>query len=238
MKRGFGRSVRRFGRNDIKRRYGVGSAKDKDRLRSNLRRLTICITVVIIILLLKNMNFSYAQRATSGIKSVITTEYNLKERFTALRDTVPVIKNSIMRVFGTGDSPGLMIMPVQGEITSGYGKRTHPVFKVESKHEGIDIAAPVGQPVKAALPGVVVEAGPHSEFGNVVVIEHSAGLRTLYGHLDQLRVEEGQQVSRGQTIGTVSNTGLSTGSHLHFEVWRNGRPVDPAHELDLGLIGT
>ncbi|MDD2573294.1 MAG: M23 family metallopeptidase [Bacillota bacterium] len=238
MKRGFRRSVRRFEKKDIRRRYGTGSAKDKNLLKNNLRNLTICIAVVIIILLLKKMDFFYAHKATSGIKSIITREYNLKERVVSLKDTIPVIRNSIMRVLGTGDSLGPMTMPVQGEITSGYGIRTHPVFKVESKHEGIDIAASAGEPVKAALSGVVVEAGPHPEFGNVVVIEHSTDLKTLYGHLDQIRVEESQEVSRGDTIGTIGSTGLSTGAHLHFEVWKNGRPVDPVHELDLGLTGT
>lgn len=236
MKKSFGVSVNRFRKRRVKRRYGIAGVKDKNRLRTNLRNLTLCISVVVIVLLLKNMNFSYAHRATRGIKSVITKEYGLRERFLYLRDTVPVIRDKITGVKGPVDPIETMIMPVQGDITSRYGMRLHPVFNVESKHEGIDIAAATGEPVKAVLSGEVVEAGLHPELGNVVAIEHSADLKTLYGHLGKIEVKKNQKVCQGEIIGLIGSSGLSTGSHLHFEVWRDGKPVDPAKEQGLNII--
>ncbi len=235
MKRAFGRSAGGFKKNGLSRRYWVRSTKDKNKLKDNLKKTTICIVIVMIILLLKNMNFSYAQKATTGIKSIITKEYNLKEKFTSFKNTIPVIQKSIMRVFNAEGSAGLMSMPVEGEITSGYGIRIHPVFNVERKHEGIDIAAPVGQPVKAAFEGVVIEVRSDENYGNTLVIDHSGGLKTLYGHLGQINVEENQKVTRGEIIGTVGNSGVSTGYHLHFEVWRNDKPVDPVDHLETSL---
>ncbi|HOC08153.1 MAG TPA: M23 family metallopeptidase [Bacillota bacterium] len=238
MKRAFGRSLRTIGRNNPGRRYGVKSVKDKSRLRSNIRNLTICIVVVLIILLLKNMTFSYAQRATAGIKAIITREYDIGERISSLKGAIPTLRRSILRVFNDDIPSGPMEMPVEGVITSGYGMRTHPVFNVELRHEGIDISAPPGEPVRAALAGVVIEAGSHPQFGNIVIIEHNTDLKTLYGHLDNIRVKENQEVSQGEIIGQLGSTGISTGPHLHFEVWRNGRPVDPVNELNPGLKDT
>jgi murein DD-endopeptidase MepM/ murein hydrolase activator NlpD len=232
MKRAFGRSAGSLKRSGLNRRYGGRSVKDKSKLRDNLKKLTICIFVVLIILLIKSMNFSYAQKTANGIKSIITSEYNVKDRLSSLKDMLPVMQRSIMRVFNVEESSALLNMPVQGPITSGYGIRTHPVFKVEKKHDGIDIGAPVGEPVKAALSGTVIEVRTDENYGNIVVIDHGSNLKTLYGHLDEIKVSENQQVFRGEEIGLVGNSGISTGSHLHFEVWINDRPVDPANELD------
>ncbi len=236
MKRSFRRSIGRFKRRDPRRKYGtVGGVRDKKRLKNNLRSLTLCISVVIIMLFIKSMDFSYAHRITGGVKSIITRKYDLKERFITLKDTIPGIRDKIIKLRGKGTSNGSMIMPVQGEITSGFGKRYHPVFNVESKHGGIDIAAAVGEPVRAALDGVVIEAGVRPDYGNVVIIEHRDSLKTLYGHLKDIKVVKGQEVYQGDTIGTVGNTGLSTGTHLHFEVWQNDKPVDPIHKLNPDL---
>lgn len=238
MKRDFKRKIARFRRKDFGRKYGTAGTGDKNRLKNNLRSLTLCISVVIIMLLIKNMDFSYARRVTAGVKSVITREYDLKERFIILKDTLPGIRDRMMKFIGTEKADDSMIMPVRGEITSGYGKRHHPVFNIESKHEGIDISAAAGEPVKAALGGVVIKAGEQSDFGNVIMIEHSVSLKTLYGHLRDIKVKEGQKVSQGDVIGSVGNTGLCTGTHLHFEVWRNDKPIDPMDELeqDLDLV--
>lgn len=84
----------------------------------------------------------------------------------------------------------------------------------------------------------MIEAGSHPQFGNIVIIEHITDMKTLYGHLENIRVKENQQVSQGEIIGQLGSTGISTGPHLHFEVWRNGRPVDPVNELNLGLKDT
>ncbi len=232
MKRAFGRHTGSFKRSRLGKKYGVRGVKDKNKLKDNLRKLTICIFVVLIIVLIKSMNFSYAQKAASGIKSIITSEYDLKERLGLVRDWLPGMQRNIMKVFNAEGSSALMSMPVDGPITSGYGMRTHPVFGVERKHDGIDIAAPVGEPVKAALPGTVTEIRADDNYGNVVLIDHGNGVKTLYGHLEDVRVSKDQQVSRDDIIGVVGNTGLSTGSHLHFEVWVNDRPVDPANRLD------
>lgn len=123
---------------------------------------------------------------------------------------------------------GRFIRPVEGRVTSGFGMRVHPIFKVRKMHTGIDISAPTGTPIRAADSGVVVEAGYIRGYGYTVIIDHGGGVATLYAHCSALLVAEGQEVQRGQTIARVGSTGYSTGPHLHFEIRINGEPVNPA----------
>lgn len=127
---------------------------------------------------------------------------------------------------------GRFVRPVEGQFTSGFGMRVHPIFKVRKMHTGIDIAAPAGTPIRAAGGGVVVEAGYIRGYGYTVIIDHGGGVATLYAHCSALLVAAGQEVTRGQTIARVGSTGYSTGPHLHFEVRVNGEPVNP---LNYGL---
>ena len=114
-----------------------------------------------------------------------------------------------------------LIWPVQGWISSHYGMRDGAM------HEGIDIAADQGQPVRAVKDGRVVFVGPRGTYGETVIIDHGNGLRTLYAHNSRLLVSEGQRVLAGQSIARVGSTGRSTGPHLHLEVLLNGVPFDP-----------
>jgi murein DD-endopeptidase MepM/ murein hydrolase activator NlpD len=115
--------------------------------------------------------------------------------------------------------------PVKGWISSGFGLRDgHP-------HEGLDIAAEEGEPVRAVRAGRVAFAGDRGTYGLAVIIDHGAGLTTLYAHLSALAVREGQWVKEGQVIGRVGSTGRSTGPHLHLEVRLNGIPYDPVYCL-------
>lgn len=124
--------------------------------------------------------------------------------------------------------PGEMQWPLTGPITSPFGMRLNPFGGGNTEfHPGIDIAVDVGTPVEAAAPGRVIIAGWVSGYGNYVAIDHGDGISTGYGHLSQIYVSVGQDVTRGQAIGASGNTGRSTGPHLIFEVRRNGTPVDP-----------
>ncbi len=122
---------------------------------------------------------------------------------------------------------GGFIRPVNGPIVSGFGMRYHPILKVNRMHNGVDIAAPHGTPIKAAADGEVIFAGYRRGYGNTLIIDHGGGVATLYAHCSALAVGEGTMVRQGQVIGYVGATGLATGPHLHFEVRRNGEPVNP-----------
>ncbi len=124
-------------------------------------------------------------------------------------------------------SSGKMLMPSRGPITSPFGNRFHPVLGYSRFHAGTDFGAEQGSPILAAETGVVIFAGWYGGYGNAVILEHGDGLTTLYGHASRLNVREGQTVKKGDVIAAVGTTGLSTGPHLHFEVRRNGKPVDP-----------
>lgn len=117
--------------------------------------------------------------------------------------------------------------PSYKNITSPYGMRYHPILRVNKLHTGIDIGAPYGVKIVAADGGSVIFAGWLGAYGNAIIIDHGAGLSTLYGHQSSLAVGVGDSVFKGQTIGKVGSTGWSTGAHLHFEVRKNGTPVNP-----------
>jgi murein DD-endopeptidase MepM/ murein hydrolase activator NlpD len=128
---------------------------------------------------------------------------------------------------GTYERRGFFGMPVNGRVTSSFGMRMHPLLGYARMHKGVDIGAPYGTPIYAANDGVVVFAGRNRGYGNFVKLNHAAGVASGYGHMSRIAVSRGARVSRGQVIGYVGSTGISTGPHLHWEVWRNGRAVNP-----------
>ncbi|HEU0132006.1 MAG TPA: M23 family metallopeptidase [Mycobacteriales bacterium] len=143
-------------------------------------------------------------------------------RLAALIRRLAARRPSTVRVSVSG-----LLWPTPGPVTSGFGWRIHPIYGYRRFHAGVDIGAPTGQPIVAALGGVVVTAGPLGTYGNLVVVDHGNGFATAYGHQSRVLVRVGQRVARGERIGLVGATGAATGPHLHFETRVDGDPVDP-----------
>ena len=143
---------------------------------------------------------------------------------TEIRDYIKNQKN-IYRATPTG-------WPMSGKISSGYGSRSHPVYDEQRLHTGIDISASPGTEVKVTADGVVALAGRTDGGGIVVIVEHGHGFRTAYAHNSKVLVKVGQRVKRGDTIALSGSTGISTGPHLHYEVWKNGQHTNPFNYLD------
>jgi len=126
------------------------------------------------------------------------------------------------------------IQPVNNKdlnrVASGFGYRIDPVYKTVKFHAGLDFSAPQGTPIYATADGRVTTAGNLSNgFGNHVIVNHGFGYQTLYGHMVRVKVRNGQLVKRGEVIGWVGSTGKSTGPHLHYEVHKGGRTIDPIY---------
>ncbi len=126
----------------------------------------------------------------------------------------------------TGSLPSGMPVAARA-LTSPFGMRYHPLTGGLMAHRGIDLAASAGSPVEATADGIVASAGWAGGYGLCVTVSHGGGLQTRYGHLSRLTVAAGQQVHRGDLIGLVGSTGLSTGPHLHYEVRVNGQAINP-----------
>lgn len=125
----------------------------------------------------------------------------------------------------------LFLYPVRGIITSPYGYRTDPFTGRQSMHYGIDIANRQGTAVKATLDGKVLKCGTSLVYGKYIIVKHPGGFQSLYAHLNKYLVRTGQNISQGQIIAELGNTGRSTGPHLHFSIYKNQKPVDPLKQL-------
>ncbi|HET6645244.1 MAG TPA: peptidoglycan DD-metalloendopeptidase family protein [Fimbriimonadales bacterium] len=135
-------------------------------------------------------------------------------RYYAVKSNVPVYRGSYR-------------MPVNGRITSTFGRRVHPITHAVRMHTGLDIAAPMGTPIHACGDGRVIFAGRRGGYGNCIIIDHGGGKASLYGHCSKLYVGVGKEVNKGDVIAAVGSTGLSTGPHCHWEIRINGKPVPP-----------
>lgn len=117
--------------------------------------------------------------------------------------------------------------PVKGNISSYFGEREHPVTGEKNMHTGIDIRAPVGSPVNTTAPGIVSFSGWTNDSGYIIVVEHGHGFSTAYAHNKKNHVSVGQKVKKGELIANSGSTGITTGPHLHYEVWKNGKQINP-----------
>ncbi len=125
------------------------------------------------------------------------------------------------------------IQPVQNKnltrLASGYGMRMHPILKYRKMHHGMDFTADTGTPIYATGDGKVIKASRGQGFGNMVIIDHGFGYKTKYAHMSKYNTRKGRNVKRGDIIGYVGNTGLSSGPHLHYEVHKNDTPINPVN---------
>ncbi len=150
----------------------------------------------------------------------------LKKQINASMESVSEIRGylarqrDVYRITPTG-------WPVNGHISSGFGMREHPKYHTQKFHTGIDLSVPQGTPVHATADGIVSYAGWSPGNGNIVVIEHGQGLSTVYAHNSKNLVRVGKTVQRGEVIAAAGATGVATGSHVHYEVWKNGHFIDP-----------
>jgi len=142
---------------------------------------------------------------------------------------IPHLKRDVNRPFQL--LKGAFIWPVIGRISSSFGYRVHPIRQDRHFHGGIDIAVPLGTRIRAAASGTVVQSGYINGFGKTVVINHGDGIKTLYAHNSRLLVRAGTKVNLGQIIAQAGSTGMSTGSHLDFRIYKNEKTVNPIKYL-------
>ncbi len=176
----------------------------------------------------KGDNLSKLARRYDTTVSNITSYNGLQNPDRLLPGQVLYIPTgSIAALSRAADQRLRMQWPVKGRVSSGYGWRIHPILKNRHFHGGIDIVAPEGTPVKAAASGKVAEVGNRGNYGLAVVLEHSGGVTTWYGHNSKVLVRVGDHVKQGQTIALVGRTGLTTGPHLDFRIKIGDQTVDP-----------
>ena len=174
---------------------------------------------------LKNINGLNKKNYKSGIKENVIENINVKNIVD--NQEVQRIQN-IQNENINNKNFGKILWPVKsGKITSKFGNRNHPVLKSVKFHRGVDIAVSLGTPVYAGIRGIVTFAGKRGNYGNLVEIEGSDGIKVRYAHLSKIDVVAGQRVSDGEKVAETGNTGMSTGPHLHYEIIIDENPVNP-----------
>jgi murein DD-endopeptidase MepM/ murein hydrolase activator NlpD len=195
--------------NDDLREVGIGGVSFEYKLSEDISNADLTAD-------LKN-KFALISKLERETKLELKSYNELKETFLAKEDSLRYL-------------PALNPIP-GSKISSDYQMRLHPILKIRHMHPGIDLPARTGTPIHASADGVIQKVGnqKHYGLGKHVIINHRYGYETKYGHMQKIMVREGQKVKRGDIIGLVGTTGLSTAPHLHYEILFNGKNVDPKH---------
>ncbi len=166
------------------------------------------------------------------ISDVASAVETLSARKVELEEEVRVEEERLRQLEIERQKENTFIQPTSGRLTSGFGKRIHPVTRRSSFHTGIDLANSSGTSINASRNGKVIFAGRQGTYGNFIIVRHSNGMESAYAHLSSILVRVGQSVTQGEQIGRMGSTGRSTGSHLHFEIRVNGSAVNPYSYLN------
>jgi len=222
---------RKFGTMFKPKRYGEKSYLDRFMIQSFISFITVAV-----VLLINNININLTNIISEGIKNTINWNVNLSDAFgtfSNIRNIIPEAKENMetvkVGIQSFEDNPSF-VMPVEGEITSEYGERVHPVFKTVKMHNGIDIDAEIGTPIKSSTAGNVLKVGEDATNGKYIRVK-SGKYEIVYAHCYKVNVIDGQSVKQGDILGEVGDTGLTSGPHLHFEIQVDGKSVSPMEML-------
>ena len=225
------KEYRKFGAAFKTRRYGERNFGDRFLMQS-----FISLAAIAAVLLVNNINIGIANTISDGIRTTINWNMDFSKvlgTFRNIGNIVPEAKENLgvaqVGIESFEDSPSF-IFPVEGEITSEYGERIHPVFKTVRMHTGIDIDAAIGTPIKSSTAGTVTTVGEDETNGKYVSVR-SGKYDVIYAHCYKITVKEGQKVQQGEIIGETGDTGITSGPHLHFEIQEAGKPVSPMEML-------
>lgn len=214
-------------------RYGNSKKSKTSKLMKTSIQLGVVLVMLLILMLFKYTKNEVGTSLNEKARSVFYTDYT-EEAQSAFNTAVPFINNYVNKTANNEDASEeangdfvIESLPVNGEITSAFGTRVHPVTNESETHTGVDIAVAEGTEVKAIYDGTVEEALEDEILGIVVIINHENGFKTKYGHLSEVKVKKGDKITKDSVIALTGSTGVSTGPHLHFEVLFNDESVDP-----------
>lgn len=226
-----------------------------------LKQIFVSILIFTVISIIKNINTPFADFVTTKIRSALFMKIEINSLYKGAEDLFAKITGG--KQLEREDEYGLsdeiddgkkndesdavavsaqikeanvsFIKPVDGNLSSEFGNRKHPLLGTMIMHNGIDIDASEGEGIRAALDGEILETGNSETYGKYIKIKHDNGMVTVYAHCLKLNVDKGQTIKQGDIIAEVGNTGLSVGTHLHFEIWLDGKPVNPLNYLEIPL---
>jgi murein DD-endopeptidase MepM/ murein hydrolase activator NlpD len=252
----------RYPRHGIYRRRKRKSLREDAALTGKISwQLLISLVILLLVIVIKSINSPATNYLTEKAKAAVIWNVELKSIFAGIgklinqeagkRNSGPeetgtdaATVSATAGVYEPGSSvegdriqdTGLsFILPVDGTLSSAFGERTDPMTGIRKHHNGVDLEAKNGSLIAAALDGVVIDAGTERTYGNYIKIRHNDGIMTVYAHCSQLAAEKGQNVRQGDIIAKVGDTGASVGTHLHFEIWKDGRALDPLNFISIPL---
>lgn len=210
--------------------------------RKILIQLGVCLIIVAVALAVTGSKNSWGQKVEGYLKYLMTKEVNYKPVFQKVVDlglrsknfdwpSIDDSYNSPVVTVVSNNQRELMSLPISGKTIRQFGWIKSEIDSAPRFHEGIDISAPEGKPVKAALDGVVTKVGNDKVLGKYIIIDHGKSLKTLYAQLSTIDVKAKEKVREGQSIGQVGQTGVAKTPHLHFEVREGDKLVNPIDKL-------
>lgn len=250
----------RYPRHNIPARRRSRYGKEKSKLPSLLlKQFVACVVLFLVIMLAKSINTNFTNYITEKVKFVLNQNFELNSIFSTIDKSLSKLSDDkITKKDGSengdivdgakpetsvlsastdesGDLVSKMIVPVKGVLSSAFGNRKDPVTGLVKKHEGIDIDAGNEDNIAVSLDGVVIDTGSSKTYGRYIRIRHDERFETVYAHCSEILAVEGQRLKQGEIIAKVGNTGASVGAHLHFEVWRDGKAVDPLEFVNMPI---
>lgn len=224
----------------FRKRYSEPVEYRTKRTRMNfgwLKQTAAALFIFTVVYLAAVSDTQAGRSVVDGVRYLLTTETDIAYLIDRVSPYLPqqldtaVWKRVQTTVSRPADPLQYMVKPVDGKVAATFGWQTHPVLKQQVMHEGIDIAAPTGAPVRAAASGNVRVVEESAQFGKIIIIEHSNEVQTVYGHLAEAAVKAGDPVTQGQLIARVGQTGMTNTPKLYFAVSDKGKFVDPLSRI-------
>ncbi|WZL71576.1 M23 family metallopeptidase [Clostridiaceae bacterium 35-E11] len=212
----------------------VNNHRKGSRYKKILRQLGLCIIIVLLVIVIKNINAPITNKAIDVIKTSLEEKTDVKRSLKQViryAKEIPQMPNKVVSVFNnfSNDKTEDMkfIVPLNGEIVSSYGENIDPILKTKTFQRGIDIVAKEDKNIVAIATGKVVEIGESDSLGKYVKIEHNSGVFSLYGNCSEIIINKGDKVKQGDIIASIGQNLENQNAYLHFELWIDGKVVDP-----------